>query len=318
MKNFARCTTSYLLVATLLVLMTPLAPYFAITAASNTSRQDETQKKYKIKSGPEVTARVKALKEGNKQVRKALQSFEVRGHKPKIEEAWSLTSTLPASKTAHANPDKSFDLMQKASFMPQDVISGGGIEAIFVPTLSTDTDWQGTVIATRYDEYGNFIEQYVADSAFIKQNSYENPWRGVFEVSFEGDNEWLESDPALGMITDSNFYFGTPIQEQPNLRNQQLELQMQASHSRGVTYKPASFKSSAPQMSGGYGTLPRPYQSPTRPFSPNTVRYYVNVAAGCTGVAVGTGLLTNPFSWYAFGVGCTVVLISQLPKLFGR
>lgn len=303
MKNFVPFTIVCLLVVLSTITMVPLASQSVAASDSGTLTQQGKRKEAELKKGPEVTARVKKLKESNKQVRKALNAFEARGHKPKVEEAWSLNGTLNRSDAARLRDCKTCGSIQKISFNPQDVVSGDGVEAIFIPTLETNTDWQGTVIATKYDEYGNFLNQYVSDVAFINMPSGgENSWRGIFEVSFEGDNEWLESDPALGMITDPNFYFGTPLQEQPNIRNQQLELQMQVSRSGRVMYKPANFILSSPQVGPGYGTLPRPFQSPTRPLNPRAVRY-----AGCVGLAVGASVarcwIAGPFTVACVGGG---------------
>lgn len=288
MKNYIRSIVSYVLIAAMTALAIPLASR-PTNALASTPKQQDKQNELKIKQGSEVAARVKKLKEKNKQVRDALNAFERKGHLPKIDEAWSVSGTLSSSKATHIQSCKSCGVMQRAGLRPQDTVSGDGVEAIFVPTLITATDWQGTVIAISYDEYGNFVNQYVSDVAFINTQNYDTyPWQAAYEVSFDSAGAWLESDSSLGMSTESYFDWGTPVREQPNLQNDQF----QVSRLDGATFKHIGL-----QQTRGELFYPRkPQGTPL----PRATRY-----ARCISLSFAAGSascwITGPFTFQCIG-----------------
>jgi hypothetical protein len=181
--------------------------------------QDQETKDAKIKTGPEVAQRVNQLKQANKQVRNALKIFEnnerKNGRKPKIEESWAITGRVASSRQARTRNCKSCPPLKKVGFH-QDPASDDVIEIIFIPTYDVPGEWQGTTIFTLYDSAGNFLDQYIADVVLRQQDPAVDSWTDVYEVSFEGGQAWLQSDPAQGMIMDLNFQFGTPLDQQPD------------------------------------------------------------------------------------------------------
>ena len=250
----------------------------------------------KTKTGREVAERVNQLKQANKQVRNALRAFERNaernGRVPQIEEAWALISNVSSNALSHALTPNGFASNRKVAFNPQE-ISEDGIEIIFVPTYSAFGEWQGTVICNRYDGAGNFLEQYVAD-VVLQQEPVAYTWVGVYEVSFEANDAWLQSDPALGMIVDLNFEFGTPVEQQRFGENNQGPI---TTLFGGVflnsTYSPTTF---APQ---GSWYRPRIPASGPHPKVRNWVGCTVAWCAGTGGV--GCGALALLTAGVAFG-----------------
>lgn len=190
----------------------------AKTPTIQTNAGEKKAKDAKTKTGPEVAKRVNQLKSSNKQVKNALKAFEnnsaKNGRTPRVEESWAMTGTVTSSALARAKNHKGNSRIRKVSLKPQETFSDYGIEIIFVPTYSTPSEWQGTAIFNLYDSSGNFLEQYVADVVMTPDSSI-NSWNVIYEVSFEGGGAYLESDPALGMITSLNFEWGTSAYEQP-------------------------------------------------------------------------------------------------------
>jgi hypothetical protein len=80
---------------------------------------------------------------------------------------------------------------------------------VFVTTLSSTYEWQGTVIASRYDEYGNLIQQYVSDVVLTASVYNPQEWTDRYEVSFEDGQPYLMHEPGMY----AGFAFGVPIQE---------------------------------------------------------------------------------------------------------
>lgn len=107
--------------------------------------------------------------------------FERRGYAPRIEDAEALVTT---SETMREGWSGSRAVFQNVALRAQDTISGDGAEVIFVPFLSTSTEWQGTVIATKYDSSGAVVDQYVADVVLYRPDPYSSAWQSVYEVSF--------------------------------------------------------------------------------------------------------------------------------------
>jgi hypothetical protein len=158
------------------------------------------------KKGPEVAKRVRQLQKYNKAVRQALAAFERNEgrnkHAPRIDDAESFTLD-PAGGSAALNLAKDTPF-RKVGFKPQDTdFSGYGLEIITIPTYTALGEWQGTIIFNKFDPSGGYIGQYVADAVIGPDSTYT--FLDVnFEVSFEGDNAYLEcGDPnAYGYLGD--------------------------------------------------------------------------------------------------------------------
>jgi len=209
---FVRPTLSCMIITAMFILT--VAPVcYPVVAQSNQQTKNQSSK---AKSGPEVAARVKALKESSKSVREALKAFETKGHKPKIEDATAITGTHASNKTAQAAGINGV-MFQKASFMKQTEIGDEYVEMIWVPTLSIEYEWQGTAIANRYDAYGNFIDQYVANIVMVMPDHNYYQWEVVYEVPYyEGTALEPISEPGMYTYVD----LGSPLNEQ------QFQLQM--------------------------------------------------------------------------------------------
>lgn len=84
----------------------------------------------------------------------------------------------------------------KTCFTPPQALANG-IEIISIPTYSAPGEWQGTLIAYKYDAAGNFLSQWVSDVIMIPDATYTF-WDVIYEVSFEDGNAYLEyGDPNL-------------------------------------------------------------------------------------------------------------------------
>lgn len=213
-KIIVRFIVSCLVVTAMFMLTRQFVSYRV--AASNQLSQQTKPKPPKAKSGPEVAARVKALKENNKNVRAALKVFENKGHKPKIENSSALIGSHASPNRQAAGSDSG--IFQKASFVKQAQVGDDYVELIWVPTLSIDYEWQGTAIATRYDDYGNVLDQYVANIVMVMPDHNTYQWEVVYEVPFYNG---VASEPIYepGMYTD--------VDLGNSLSQQQLELSQQ-------------------------------------------------------------------------------------------
>jgi len=70
-----------------------------------------------------------------------------------------------------------------------------------------DGEWQGTAIATKYDDYGYVIDQYTSDIVTVE--NYDGGTKVAYEVRYEGGTPYLQHEP--GMYT--GFALGLTIQE---------------------------------------------------------------------------------------------------------
>jgi len=286
MKNILRPVTGIFLASALLTSMLAIqGVHFGGTNAQASQDQNRHSQanvnEEKTERGPKVAKRVNNLKRLNKDVRNALKMFEDNerrtGRRPKVEESWMLTgkaSTRQARKNC-----KDCSPMTMVSFRPQDPVFDNGIEMIFIPTYSVPGQWQGTVIVNRYDEAGTFLQQYVADVAIVEE---PGAWNVIYEVSFEQDGAWLESDPALGMVTDTSFVFGMPIEDQPITITRTF---------RRPEFRNASF--GFPQRLVGPGGI-----GMRNSMNPRVRRWAGCTAATCLGVG---------------GVGCAVATLFGVP-----
>ena len=271
MKRHMRAVTIFLLVLIVLGLIVPMGPHSLATAGDQKNKgRKYTVKGSKMKSGQEVTARIRNLKEHNKDVRAAFNTFEKRGRTPKFDDALLINATLEPSSLAVNNTRSS--LFRKASFtQEQTTISGNGYELILVPSVVIDGEWQGTAIATKYDEYGYVVDQYASNIVTVPDS--EGNTAAVYEVRYDNGIPYLQHEPGmftgftLGLtIQEHQYTYGAPppldlqswqfpsteveqqyydyYPEQQQFQREQM-LEQQVSQWKGAVYKPATFRSRA-------------------------------------------------------------------------
>jgi hypothetical protein len=210
MKNIVRVAASALLLAAIFGLAIPLSLRSA--DASPAEPATKGAKDFKVKKGPEVAAKVSKLKESSENVRAALKYFEKKGKPSKIDESFAITSSVSSPNTTTA-VNRTRPFYHAASFTQQSSVSEGNVELIFVPSFSDGGEWQGTVIANRYDDYGSLLEQYVAESILVMPDPNTYSWDEVYEAPvYGGEVQAPISEP--GMYTDYNW--GTTREEQPS------------------------------------------------------------------------------------------------------
>ena len=187
-------------------------------------------KDFKIKKGSEVAAKVRKLKESNKNVRAALKLLEDKKRTPKVDASFSINGSLGSLKAGLNNHPR---LFQNVSFEQQSAISGDYIEIIFVPVLSLDMEWQGIVISDLYDSGGNVVGEYVAESVLIMPEPNLYAWDEIYEAPvYDGVVEPAIAEP--GMFT--NVDLGVPLDQQS------LSVEMhQANPSSIIRFVPASY-----------------------------------------------------------------------------
>lgn len=180
-------------------------------------------KDYKIKKGAEVAAKVRKLKESNKNVRAALKLFEDKKRTPKIDQSFAINGSLSSLK---AQLEDRGAVFQKVSFEQQSSISGEYVDIIFVPVLSLDMEWQGTVIADLYDNNSNIVGEYVAESALIMPDPSLYAWDEVYEAPvYNGVVQPAIAEPGMFTYVD----LGVPLGQQ------QLSIQVNQESSREIT-----------------------------------------------------------------------------------
>jgi hypothetical protein len=145
--------------------------------------------KVRREKGEKVGKRIRELRKHNKNVDNALADFERNekrnGHKPRIDEAESFTTTEPVVAL-----NRSGDIFQKVSYKPQPQ-TGYSVEVIAIATYEGPAEWQGTVIANKYDSSGGFLANYVANVIIGPDPTYTAP-DVVLEISYEGGQAYLE------------------------------------------------------------------------------------------------------------------------------
>jgi len=209
MKNIVRVAASALLLAAIFGLAIPLSLRSA--DASPVEPATKEAKDFKVKKGREVAAKVSKLKESSENVRAALKYFEKKGKPSKIDESFAITGSVSSPNTTTA-VNRTRPFYQAASFTQQSSVSEGNVELIFVPSFSDGGEWQGTVIANRYDDYGSLLEQYVAESILVMPDPNTYSWDEVYEAPvYGGEVQAPISEP--GMYTD--YTWGTTRAEQP-------------------------------------------------------------------------------------------------------
>lgn len=131
------------------------------------------------------------------------------------------------------------------------------------------------------------------------------------------------------MLTDPNFYWGTPILEQQHLNGPLLD-QLNVSQLGEATYRQANYSLSRSlaktvnfvsqgncvQLGGRRDPV---YPCPQLRGTPNprVTRYVNTVTFGCAGVAFAC-VVAGPFSWSCFGGWCGGVVIASIPVLFSQ
>ena len=230
MRMLAKRTTICLFVLIAFISGTSVSPYIVATPQATKpqkSQSTKSQKKqfkpqkrekrtlrragkdFKVKKGAEVAAKVRKLKDSNKNVRAAFKLFEDKKRTPKIDASFSINGSLGAVKTALNNREKAF--RSHVSLEQQSSISGDYIEIIFVPVLSLDMEWQGTVISDLYDSSGNVVGEYVADSVLVMPDPNLYAWDEIYEAPvYDGILEPAIAGPGLF----TNIDLGVPLDEQ--------------------------------------------------------------------------------------------------------
>jgi uncharacterized protein YxeA len=177
---------------------------FTTLAQTNTQRKNPLRNiRAKSEKGPKIKEKIEQLRATHNSVRAALEAFEKKGHKPKIDDAISITGNI--------------DLTREVAFRranharQQATITGDGVEVIFITVVDLYNEWQGIAIANFYDANGGLEEQYVADVVITRSEYSPSEWTARFELKFESDGVgYLNHRP--GMFT--NFSLGTPVQQQ--------------------------------------------------------------------------------------------------------
>jgi len=221
MRPLAKRTAIFIVVLIAFTTGMLVAPYADATVQSTKSQRKQIKpqkrekrplrrsgKDYKVKKGTEVAAKVRKLKESNKNVRAALKVFEDKKRMPKVDASFAINGSLGSLKTGLNNHGQ---LFQNVSFEQQSSISGDSIEIIFVPVLSLDMEWQGTVISDLYDSGGNIVAEYVAESVLVMPDPNLYAWDEIYEAPV--NNGVVE--PAIaepGMYT--NVDLGVPLDQQ--------------------------------------------------------------------------------------------------------
>ena len=164
-------------------------------------------KDYKIKKGAEVADKVRKLKESSRSVSAALKFFEDKKRMPKIDQSFAINGSLGSLK---ARLNTRGGVFQNVSFEQQSSVSGDYVDIIFVPVLSQDMEWQGTVIADLYDNNNNIVGEYVAESVLIMPDANLYAWDEVYEAPvYDGVLQSAIAEP--GMFT--NVDLGVPLDQ---------------------------------------------------------------------------------------------------------
>ena len=224
-----------------------IAGIFGVTFSVMSGAPNRTEiqsEKANVKVGPEVAARVKRLRDNNQNVRAALRAFERKGRKPRVEDSWMITDRVSPRETALLERYKNQHtaMLQKIHVLiQQQTVYGAQGEVTFIPTVSIDGEWQGTIITTVYDESGNFIKQYTANVVLVRDPALQD-WIAMYEVGFEGGVPYLNWEP--GMYT--GFELGTPLGNQAPPPTQLLQWQ---------EYDPSFDPANGTFEGGGHGPM---------------------------------------------------------------
>jgi hypothetical protein len=161
---------------------------------------------YNVKKGAEVAAKVKKLRDTNRDVGAAFKFVEDKKRTHKIDNSFAINGKLGSLKAELIGGGPT---LEKVSFMQSS--AGTDVELIFVPVLNDDMEWQGTVISNLYDSTGSIVGQYVAESVLIMPDPNLYAWDEVYEAPvYNGVVLGAISQP--GMFT--NLDFGIPLNQQ--------------------------------------------------------------------------------------------------------
>ena len=240
----------------------------------------------KVKKGPEVAARVRALRESSENVRAALRYFERKGRPSKVEESFAFYGSYGSGKQVASLGGRFGAFLMPAAFAPQDQssISDGSVEIIFVPNYSVGNEWQGSIIANRYDEYGNLVEQYVAESVLTTPDPNYYTWDEIYEAPVYG-GEVQEPISEPGMYTD--YEWGNTREQQP------MDYQYVAGKNG------ADLRAGAKVVKAGYAAQTR--RARVRAWARCSFAWCGGAAVACVGVNLWNAeILAGP----CFAVGC--------------
>jgi len=295
---------------------------FTTLAQTNTRRKNPLINiRAKSQKGPKVKEKIERLRSSHNSVRAAFEAFEKRGHKPKIDDAVSITGNVEPTR------EVAYRRLNHAS--QQATITGDGIEVIFIAVVDLYNEWQGIAIANFYDPNGTLEEQYVADVVITRSEYSPSEWTARFELKFESDGiGYLNHRP--GMFT--NFNLGTPVLQQAaplSLDPSQFASTEQMDAYYNLYPEQALIDSFQGGSDGGGGILPlQParFATPQRgpgavfPVSPwafHTITGWGNMArsvgVGCSFVAGActVGVLLGGISAAGcLGAGCTLVTLN--------
>lgn len=222
MKGYLRRATSLLLV---LIFSAPCLPGYAKSTPAATPRPMQKKvkevKNVRVRKGKEVVEQVKKLKEKNKDVRAAFEVFERKGRKMRIEYSQALTGKIILENAGVAGVGattskecKNCGVFQKAAFGAEDMYNDGvGVELTFVPAMSIEYEWQGTMIASRYDDYGNLVEQKVANIVMFMPDPYVYQWEIIYEAPVV--NGVVEQPAWTEGMANPTYELGTSWENQP-------------------------------------------------------------------------------------------------------
>jgi hypothetical protein len=141
-------------------------------------------------------------------VQAALKLFEDKKRPPKVDSAFAITGKLSRTTAGLVGAGPT---IERVSFIQSSAIVGTDVELIFVPVLSLDMEWQGTVISNLYDSSGANVGQYVAESVLIMPDPNLYAWDEVYEAPvYGGMVQPAIAEPGMYINVD----LGVPLSQQ--------------------------------------------------------------------------------------------------------
>lgn len=117
--------------------------------------------------------------------------FERQGHRPKVEEATSISGNFEGAGKAARN-ERGFAI-RKANFAQ--TIRDGSIELIFVPVLDLPAEWQGTMIARLYNEYNQVAVEEVFNLVMVREST--GAWAAVYELAIVSGAPYIQYESGM-------------------------------------------------------------------------------------------------------------------------
>lgn len=99
--------------------------------------------------------------------------------------------------------------MRKIKFAHPQTERYNEVEVTFIPTLSTPTEWQGTMIARLYNASNQVIRQEVFNLVMVQEDPQVAHWRPIYEVAIIGGTPLVSHEPDMF----GGFALGIPIGE---------------------------------------------------------------------------------------------------------